>query len=258
MLKKRLIGVVTVRHGWAVQSIGYRRYLPLGKPEVLIENLDRWGADEIIVLSIDRSREQLGPDFELLRRIGNLGVSTPLIYGGGIRHAKDAVQAVNFGADRIVLDAMLWDAPELLERVSRKLGAQALIVHMPVSPKGKDLYWLNYRDGHECALDETVLSRLRLDWASEVMLTDWKHEGVADSFDESIPSCFHLKSKPLVVFGGLSGNPKIQRLLFQSNIVAVGVGNFLSHKEHAIQQIKRSMIGIPMRAAHYSEEKYFL
>lgn len=258
MLKKRLIGVVTVRHGLAVQSVGYRRYLPLGKPEVLIENLDRWGADEILIQCIDRSREQLGPNFELLRRIGALGLSTPLIYGGGLRHAEDAVQAVSLGADRVVLDTMLWDAAELLESVSRELGTQALIAHMPVSLKGQDLYWLNYRDGRECALDETTLSRLHLDWVSEIMLTDWSHEGVACCFDESIPSLFPLKGKPLLAFGGLSEPAQIQRLLSQSNIVAVGVGNFLSYKEHAIQQIKRSMPGIPMRAAHYAEEKYFL
>ena len=32
-----------------MQSFGYRRYLPLGRPEVLVENLDRWGADEIVL-----------------------------------------------------------------------------------------------------------------------------------------------------------------------------------------------------------------
>lgn len=55
MLKKRLVGVITVRRGWAVQSFGYRRWLPLGKAEVLAQNLDRWGVDEIFVQAIDRS-----------------------------------------------------------------------------------------------------------------------------------------------------------------------------------------------------------
>ena len=55
MLKKRLIGVITVKDDWAVQSIGYKSYLPLGKPKIIAENLDRWGVDEIICLSIDRS-----------------------------------------------------------------------------------------------------------------------------------------------------------------------------------------------------------
>ena len=34
MLLKRLVGVVTVRRGIAVQSFGYQRWLPLGRPEV--------------------------------------------------------------------------------------------------------------------------------------------------------------------------------------------------------------------------------
>ena len=258
MLKKRLIGVVTVRHGWAVQSIGYRRYLPLGKPEVLVENLDRWGADEIMLQCIDRSRAQLGPDFDLLNRVGALGLSTPLIYCGGIRNAEDGVRAVNLGADRIAVDAMVWDMPERLETLSRELGTQALIAHMPVRVQGQTLSWLNYRDGRECVLDSAALPRLNLEWVSEVMLTDWQHEGVAGGFNETIPSHFPSAGKPLLVFGGLSETIQFQHLLSQPNVVAACVGNFLSYKEHALQQIKRNMCGIPMREAHYTKEKHFL
>lgn len=258
MLKKRLIGVVTVRQGWAVQSVGYRRYLPLGKPEVLIENLDRWGADEILVQCIDRSTAQAGPDFGLLARVGALGLSTPLIYGGGIRHAEDAVQAVRLGADRVSLDAMLWDAPQRLVSLSRELGTQALIAHMPVSLQNHGLAWRNYRDGQEVLLEESVLARLHLDWVSEVMLTDWSHEGVRGGFDDLIPAHFPLADKPLLVFGGLSESAQFESLLSRPNVVAAGVGNFLSYREHAIQQIKRNMFGIPVRAAHYAEEKHVL
>ena len=43
MIKKRLTGIVTIRNGLVVQSFGYNQYLPIGKPKVVIENLDRWG-----------------------------------------------------------------------------------------------------------------------------------------------------------------------------------------------------------------------
>ena len=66
MYKKRLMGVIVVKDGWAVQSFGYQRYLPLGNPAILAENLNRWGVDEILLLSIERSRKNLGPDFDLL------------------------------------------------------------------------------------------------------------------------------------------------------------------------------------------------
>ena len=133
MLKKRLIGVVTVTNGWAVQSFGYHRFLPLGKPECMVENLDRWGADEILVQVIDRSEASLGPDFDLLGRLGSLGLGTPLIYAGGIRSVSDGVQLVQLGADRLVIDSLLHEDLSTVRELSEQLGAQALIASLPLS-----------------------------------------------------------------------------------------------------------------------------
>ena len=66
MLKTRIIGVVTVKAGWAVQSLGFRRHLPVGRPEIAIEYLDRWGIDEIVVLHIDAAPGQ-APSEERVR-----------------------------------------------------------------------------------------------------------------------------------------------------------------------------------------------
>ena len=68
MIKKRLIGTVVVKNGIAVQSFSYGKYLPLGKPEIIIKNLDRWGVDEILINVIDRSKNKLDPNFELLKK----------------------------------------------------------------------------------------------------------------------------------------------------------------------------------------------
>ena len=83
MLAKRLIGAVIVRDGLAVQSIGYKKWLPIGKPEIVREKIyvER-NVDEIAVLCIDRKLR--GPDLDLLKRITDLNINTPLMYGGGI------------------------------------------------------------------------------------------------------------------------------------------------------------------------------
>lgn len=252
MLKKRLVGVVTLCNGWAVQSFGYRRYLPLGKPEILIENLDRWGADEILVQCIDRSVEAKGPDFDLLERVGKIGVSTPLIYVGGIRHAMDAVQAVKLGADRVAVDAMLRACPDQLAKISKELGAQALIAHLPVRLEANNLRWLDYRDRKEDALSGPILDWLDPRCVSEVMLSDWSHEGSPEAFDEALVDAFPRTDIPLIVFGGLSTAAQVQRLLERPQVVAAAVGNFLSYKEHAIQAFKRDLKGISLRPAAYS------
>ena len=125
---KRLIGVVTVKNNLAVQSFGYKNYLPLGKPEILVKNLDRWGADEILVNVIDRSKKNLGPDFELLKKIKKTKISTPLIYGGGIKSFKDANEVIKNGADRILIENIFNERLSEVKKISSYIGSQSVII----------------------------------------------------------------------------------------------------------------------------------
>lgn len=250
MLKKRLIGVVTVKDGWAVQSFGYRRYLPLGKPEVLVQNLDRWGADEILVQCIDRSVQDLGPDLDVLGKISRLGIATPLIYSGGIGSREDAVKVISHGADRIMVDSMLLKTPSSIEAVSRDLGTQAIIAHLPARISTGELKSLNYQDGTEQPLGEW-LKKLPQDWISELMVTDWVHEGRPGSFDERLLAVAQHLDKPLLCFGGISKPEQIERVLAHPHVVAVGVGNFLSYHEHAVQVLKQELKNNTVRHPQY-------
>jgi cyclase len=213
MLKKRLIGVVTVKNGWAVQSFSYGHYLPLGKPECLVENLDRWGADEILVQVIDRSAKHLGPDLGLLARLGAMGLETPLIYAGGIRSVEDGVKLVQSGADRIVVDALLHDDLLPVRGLSEQLGAQALIASLPLSIEGSSLAWLDYRTRKSSALAEDVLGLMRSGVISEVLLSDWRHEGMPGGFEQKLVEQFPLKDVPIIAFGGISEQSQMIKLM---------------------------------------------
>ena len=247
VLKKRLIGVITVRNGWAVQSFGYRRYLPLGKPEVLAENLDRWGVDEILLQCIDRSVRGSGPDLALLEKIGQLGLGTPLIYAGGIRTADEGGEAIRFGADRICIDAVLHDDPGAVAALSERLGAQALIAALPLANEGGTLGWVDYRSGKAGKLDEKITGLLQDKVVSEAMVIDWKNEGRVAGFDFSLIEKFPQLDVPLIAFGGLSEAGQMQKALELTQVAAVAVGNFLSYREHAVARFKEQLVGVPLR-----------
>jgi imidazole glycerol-phosphate synthase subunit HisF len=251
VIKKRLIGVVTVKDGWAVQSIGYRRYLPLGRPEVLVENLDRWGADEILLQCIDRTRQGLGPDFDVLARVGRRGISTPLVYCGGIRTVDDGVAAIKAGGDRICVDSILHDNPQLAVDLAKVLGSQAIVASLPVSCDGKSLEWLDYRSGKRNQFAASLLDVLRSGAISEALLIDWRHEGVRDGFDMNLLSLFPVSELALICFGGLSEVEQLRVVLDNKQVAAAAVGNFLSYREHAVQRLKASLAGLPLRRASY-------
>lgn len=247
MLKKRLIGVITVKDGWAVQSNGYKRYLPLGTPEILAENLDRWGADEILLQCIDRSTKKLGPEFALLERVGKMGLGTPLIYGGGIRTVDEGIQAVKLGADRICVDALLRDAPEVVGELSRRLGAQALIASLPLSIEKGVPHLLDYRLRESKPLNDLFLRLLQENVVSETLIIDWKNEGKSFGFDIQLLEKFPLPNVPIIAFGGLSEATQLRHVLGFSQVVAVAVGNFLNYREHAILHLKEQLAGLPLR-----------
>lgn len=247
MLKKRLIGVITVKNGWAVQSLGYRKYLPLGKPEVLAENLDRWGVDEIFLQCIDRSAQQLGPDFSLLEKVGRKGLGTPLIYSGGVQTADQGVAAIKLGADRVCIDALLHNAPEIVVELSRRLGAQALIAALPLAHEQGGLRWTDYRSGKAKPLDDSVLNLLQHKAVSEALVIDWKNEGRPQGFDFRLLEQFPQSGVPLIAFGGLSEAAQLQQALEFPQVVAVAVGNFLNYREHAVLHFKEQLAGLPLR-----------
>lgn len=260
MIKKRLIGVVTVKDGWAVQSFGYRRYLPLGRPEVLVQNLDRWGADEIMLQCIDRSRGDAdsapGPDFALLDRVAKLGIATPLIYAGGVRSAEDARLAVNMGADRIALDAMLRDDPEGVAEVGYQLGAQAVIAALPLTATEDGAQWRDYRTGKDEPLSDAVRAMLEDGAVSEALLIDHANEGTPGGFDPRVLDTGLAGHVPLIAFGGISEAACVTDLLKRKQVDAVAIGNFLSYREHAVQAYKEALVGVPMRPAAYHRTIY--
>ncbi|MBT9547226.1 MAG: hypothetical protein IV090_17675 [Candidatus Sericytochromatia bacterium] len=251
MLKKRLMGVVTVKNGWAVQSFGYQRYLPLGKPECLVENLNRWGADEILVQVIDASTKGLGPDFKLLEKISQLGLETPLVYAGGIRNLEDAVKVIQMGADRLVVDALLHANLGEVIQISQRLGAQAVIASLPLSWSGQELLWFNYLKGQLHPFPESLLNLMHSETISEVFLCDYLHEGQERGFETALVDHFPNPKVPLIAFGGLSSAPQLQDLLSRTQISAVAIGHFLTYLEHALQAYKEALFGMPIRPSKY-------
>jgi cyclase len=255
MLHKRLIGMITVKDGWAVQSIGYRRYLPLGHVECIAENLDRWGADEIVVLCIDRTRRGLGPDLELLRRLATLGLSTPMIYGGGIASVADAAAVIQSGADRLCLDAALRGDLQHVRAMSALLGAQALIGVLPLAVEGNALRWHDHVHRADGEIDPQVLALFADGVLSEALLVDWRNEGKFAAFDQRLVDRFPPGATPLIVFGGLSDAAQPAVLLAEPRVAAIAVGNSLNYREHAVQARKEALPGCTLRPAQYAKTR---
>jgi len=255
MLKKRIIGVITVLGGRAVQSIGYNSYLPLGSVRILAENLDHWAADEILIQCIDRTGNGLGPDFELIKDVSRMDLRTPIAYGGGIRSADDAIRVTNLGIERVVIDALVWTYPQGLYEFANTVGSQAVIAVFPMTKTNeRRIEFHNYRTKENNILSSEVTKLLDNRVISEVMIVDHRNEGGKASFDFDLLDAFEGMSIPKILFGGITTAEMVQTALEKDSVSAVGIGNSLNYTEHSVRHLKSAVSTSLIRPHHLQKQ----
>ncbi len=253
MATKRIIGAVIIKDGLAVQSFNFNNYLPLGDPIILIENLDRWGADEILILDIDRSRNNLGPNFDFLENLSKFKIKTPLIYGGGIKNKFDAIDVVQKGIERIVIDQWLNSNFNEVKELSSILGRQAIITCFPLSIKKDEIKYYNYLNYKHTSISKSFMTDLKK-VSSEILVIDYKNEGSFGNFNvDLINKLLPVYNLEMIAFGGISPQ-QINNLLSIKEISAICIGNYLNYKEHNIQLLKQSLKNKNIRPEKFLKE----
>jgi cyclase len=252
--KKRLVASILVKNGIAVQSFAYNNYLPLGNPVILAENLDRWGVDEIIILSIDTTRNGNDPDLGLLSEISKR-VNTPIAYGGGIKNLKNVLDVIHSGADRIIIDQLYTHDRSQIKMISESIGSQAVIIALPCSVSNGKVFHYNYFSKKSEAVDFNSLPFMKEYVASEFLLIDHMNEGKPNSFSEGMIQHFP-KDISLICFGGISQAQQVERLFQNPNVVGVCIGNFLNYQEHYFQNIKLELSSSLLRNPVFESCKF--
>lgn len=257
MLKQRVIGVLPVLNGIVVQSIGFQKYLPVGKPAVAVEHLNRWGIDEIIMLDISSTRSaDEGPE----RYISDVApyCLVPLAVGGGIRtidHVRDVIKS---GADRIVLNTAVFDNPQLIEQAAHRFGTQSIVAAIDVKPAGHGSYE-SYVDGgdRQTGLSAVDMAKRAEDHgAGEILIQAMHRDGSRLGYDlELSAQVAEAVTIPVIVLGGVGTPAHMVAAAEVSGVSGLAAGNFFHYTEHTAT-IAKAIIqasGINLRHDSYAD-----
>ena len=240
MIKKRISAAVVLKNNKVVQSFKYKQYLPQGSINTIIQNLDRWGVDDIVVLDIDRSKNQLGPNLETIRNISALPISTPLTYGGGIRSVNDALKVIDAGAERIILDNLYINQPNKIKKISAAIGSQAIIISIPFKISEGKIYHFNYLNKRSTKLDFKQIRKYG-HLISELLIVDVNSQGSSGSYSSEVIEHFHSLNIGLICYGGVGMFKEGTQLLEDRSVNAIAYGNVLNYGELFFQKIKKSL-----------------
>jgi len=249
MIKKRLIAQLLIKEGWVVQSFGFNRYLPVGRPEIAVEHLCRWGIDDIILLDISARSNGCTIPMEIIETCA-MHCSVPLTVGGGISSVKTMETMINKGADKIWINNPLIRDMSLLQDAVKVLGAQCMVVGVDIT-KNKENYSLyNYRTKRIIKKNWKEYIRACADFgAGEICITAVHNDGAALGYDiELIQQAQSLINQPIIAAGGAGCARHVADLFSQANVAAASVGNILHYSEHSVALIKTIMdTNVPIR-----------
>ncbi|HET6493552.1 MAG TPA: imidazole glycerol phosphate synthase cyclase subunit [Burkholderiales bacterium] len=240
VLRKRLIPSLLLRNGRLVKGRYFRDYRDAGAPETTARAHNAQGADEILILDIDASREGRRPDFPALRRVA-AECFMPVTFGGGIRSREDALRALDAGADKVSLTTAALDRPGLVEDLAYMLGSQAIVGGVDVLAGGAGPLVYDFRrdapvDGRSVVqwIDELVARG-----AGEIRITCADREGSRAGMDLGLIGCLATRLKvPLVVEGGAGVLDHLAEAL-NAGASGVGVGTMLVFSDNNLVKIKR-------------------
>ncbi len=244
VLRKRLIPSLLLRHGRLVKGVAFRDWRDAGAAESTARAHNAQGADEIVVLDIDASRERRAPDFAALRRVA-AECFMPVTFGGGIGSRDRARQAMDSGADKLMLTTTALDDPGLIGDLARLFGTQAIVLGVDVMRRDMGLALYDFR---RAALRP---DRPVLDWigeavargAGEIRLMAADREGRRCGMDLELLRTVRERVRVPVVIEGGAGSLDHLAAALEAGADGVAVGTMLVFADNNLVKIKRYLGG---------------
>ena len=133
----RVIPVLFIKNGLIVRSQNFSRHQVIGNVINQAKRLNDWMADELICIDIseekfydsrrdDHQVKSINNIIDIIREMSKV-VFMPFSFGGGIRTVDDANIRIRSGADKIVINSLIFDSVNTVSKIIKILGSQAVV-----------------------------------------------------------------------------------------------------------------------------------
>lgn len=240
MYIKRIIANLLLRDGWIVQSIGFEKFLPVGRPEIAVKFLSAWDIDEIVLLDISASSEgRVIADDDIIKCADLCAI--PFAVGGGLSSVDQMASAIRNGAEKVVMNSYAVMQPELIDAGATRLGSQCIVISVDVK-KMSDGHYEVFTHGGKVSTGRDPISwsiEAQERGAGEILINSIDHDGSKSGYDlELIRSCADSVHIPVIACGGV-GEPKhLVDAMKNTSADGFAVGNVFHFIEHSVTATK--------------------
>ena len=250
MLTKRIIACMDVRDGQVVKGVQFQQLRHAGNPAELARRYNVEGIDEVVILDITATLEKRQAMARTIDAVAR-EIFLPLTVGGGIRTEDDAAAAVEAGADKVSINTAALKDPDLISRLAKRYGSQAVIVAIDAKRRD-DGYAIYVRSGTADAARDAV------DWAreaeargaGEILLTSMDRDGTRSGFDcDMTAAVSNAVNIPVIASGGAGGLDHFSDVFTRGCADAALAASIFHFADTSVSELKRHLRGhgIPVR-----------
>ena len=250
MLTKRIIACMDVRDGQVVKGVQFQQLRHAGDPAELARRYNVEGIDEVVILDITATLEKRQAMARTIHAVAE-EIFLPLTVGGGIRTEDDAAAAVDAGADKVSINTAALKDPDLITRLAKRYGSQAVIVAIDAKrrPEGFAVY---VRSGTADAARDAVewAREAESRGAGEILLTSMDRDGTRSGFDcEMTAAVSEAVNIPVIASGGAGGLEHFADVFTRGLADAALAASIFHYADTSVSELKHFLRGkgIPVR-----------
>lgn len=241
---KKIIPCLDTRHGQLVKGINFLNMQHLGDPITYAKKYSDAGADELVVLDIARTIDELQMRTDMVKEIIAV-TNIPVTVGGGIASLDEVELALTAGAHSVAMNSAAVRNPDLINDIAAKYGSECLTVAVDISyDVAKGDYYI-YTHGGQRQVDMKAFDWIReceARGAGRLLITSIDHDGVKNGFDvDFLKQAKELVNIPIIASGG-AGNAQDFVDLFDKTGVEGGLAASIFHRDElSIQDVKDAL-----------------
>ncbi len=234
MLRPRIIPVLLIREKGLIKTVNFKDDKYVGDPINAVKIFNEKEADELMVLDIDASSNNLKPNFDLIEKIA-LECRMPLCYGGGIKDTENAKKIIELGVEKVALSSAIIDNPELINSISNVIGRQSVVAVLDYKKTGffknLNIYIHNGKVKTKYKLLDFIKILADKGGVGELVLNNIDHDGTFCGYDlENLNNIRKFYDGPITILGGAANIDDIKKLISKFPIIGAAAGSIFVFK----------------------------
>ena len=229
MLRPRIIPCLLVHKGGLVKTQAFKDPKYVGDPINAVRIFNEKEADELMVLDIDATVNNMAPDFGLIAKLA-AECRMPLCYGGGVTTAEQAARIVDMGVEKVAISAAAIARPALLTEMAAAVGRQSVVAVLDVQKRtglfAKSYVVCTHNSKTVHKLDPVSLAeRFQDAGAGEIVINSVDRDGLMQGYDLELATQFKQALKVPVTLLSQSfaqnGNAFVTAIEFSQNATVI-------------------------------------